>query len=574
MKKNRSIKYIYFVFLVFMIAILSNSCTSQTKAEPGILGVVAEKAMVVSAHPEASGIGVIIMEQGGNAVDAACAVQFALAVCYPNAGNIGGGGFMVIRLADGTINSIDYREKAPALADRDMYLDENGDVIPGLSLRSSLAVGVPGSVDGVIKAHKQYGKLSFSEIIQPSIDMAENGFLITEKQAASFNRTKASFEKQNNETVAFVKEGDWIKGDTLKQAELANTLRLIRDNGRDGFYSGETAKNIVSTMKENDGLISVEDLEAYSSVWRYPVVGTYRGCKIISMGPPSSGGIALNQLLAMVESYPLGDWGWHDKRSVHLMVEAERRVYADRAEYLGDSDFYPVPQKGLLEKEYLKGRMQDFDMEHATPSSRISHGTPAPPESEETTHFSIIDPDGNAVAVTTTLNGAYGTRIVVAGSGFLLNNEMDDFSSKPGTPNMYGLLGGEANAIEAHKRMLSAMTPTIVEQNGKLLMVVGTPGGSTIISSVFQAILNVLDHEMGMQEAVNASRFHHQWMPDLIFYEKDSLDTSLINELRNMGHEFKDRSSIGRVDAILVREDGSLEGGADPRGDDTAVGLN
>jgi len=574
MKKNSVSKYLYTAFLVLIFALFSNSCTTKTKVKPGTQGLIAEKAMVVSAHPEASMIGVKILEQGGNAVDAACAVQFALAVSYPNAGNIGGGGFMVIRLVDGTTTSLDFREKAPARAERDMYLDKNGEVIPGLSLRSPLAVGVPGSVDGVIKAHERYGELSLHDIIQPAIDLARTGFPVTDKQAEGFNRTKEGFVKQNSENIAFVKDSDWIKGDSLKQPELAYTLSLIRDHGRDGFYLGETAKNIVSTMTENDGLISIEDLDAYSSVWRDPVVGTYRGCKIISMGPPSSGGIALNQLLTIMEEYPLGDWGWHDKKSIHLMTEAERRVYADRAEYLGDSDFYPVPQEGLLEEKYLTERMRDFNMEQASLSSDISHGIPAPLESEETTHFSIVDPDGNAVAVTTTLNGSYGTRIVVSGSGFLLNNEMDDFSSKPGTPNMYGLIGGDANAIESNKRMLSAMTPTIVEKDGRLLMVVGTPGGSTIITSVFQTIINVLDHGMGMQEAVNASRIHHQWMPDVISYEKGSLDRMLINELKYMGHKFRERSSIGRVDAILVREDGSLEGGADPRGDDIAVGLN
>ncbi|MEA1898653.1 MAG: gamma-glutamyltransferase [Bacteroidota bacterium] len=574
MKNKPSTKYFFSLSLILLIAVFSSSCNTKNQTESGILGVIAEKAMVVSAHPEASRIGVKIMEQGGNAVDAACAVQFALAVSHPSAGNIGGGGFMIIRFADGTISSLDFREKAPALADRDMYLDENGKVIPDLSIESSLAVGVPGSVDGIIKASERYGKLSFNDIIQPSIDLARNGFPVSEKMAASFNRIQKDLKKQNSKPVAFIKEGGWVKGDTLKQPELANCLSLIRDHGRDGFYSGETARNIVSIMKEKDGLISIEDLEAYNSVWRDPVVGNYKGHKIISMGPPSSGGIALNQLLTMVEPYPLNDWGWHDKRSVHLMTEAERRVYADRAEYLGDSDFYPVPQKGLLEESYLKERMQDFDMDHATPSSKISHGKPALVESEETTHLSIIDPEGNAVAVTTTINGSYGTRIVVAGSGFLLNNEMDDFSSKPGTPNMFGLLGGEANAIEPDKRMLSAMTPTIVEKDGKLLMVVGTPGGSTIITSVFQTILNVLDHGMGMQEAVNASRIHHQWMPDVVFYEKGSLNKILMNELIDMGHELKERSSIGRVDAILVRKDGSLEGGADQRGDDTSVGLN
>ena len=530
------------------------------------------KEMVVSAHPEASKIGAGILKAGGNAVDAACAVEFALAVAYPDAGNIGGGGFMVIRTKDGKSYALDYRERAPLKADRDMYLDENGEVVKGLSLDSHLAVGVPGTVDGIIKAHARFGKLPFKDVIQPAIDLARNGFPITEKQSKRLNKYKKDFIKMNVVTPVFVKDEPWKKGDILKQPQLAHTLELIRDKGRDGFYKGETAAALVRQMQKYDGLITQKDLDGYSSVWRKPITGQYKNYGIISMPPPSSGGVALMQLLEIVEPYPLKEWGWHDARTIHLMVEAERRVYADRAEYLGDPDFYKVPVTGLLNKKYLKERMKNFDPEKATPSSEIKCGNPSGYESEETTHYSVVDMDGNAVSVTTTLNRSYGSKIVVEDAGFLLNNEMDDFSMKPGVPNSYGLVGGEANSIQPGKRMLSSMTPTIVEKDGKLFMVVGSPGGSTIITSVFQTILNVVEHDMNMQEAVTASRFHSQWLPDVVYYEKGGFPDSLKQRIEQMGHELKERSSIGRVDAILCLPDGSLQGGADPRGDDTAVG--
>ena len=530
-----------------------------------------EKGMVVTAHPEASSIGAEILKKGGNAVDAACAVEFALTVAYPVAGNIGGGGFMVIRLNNGENYALDYREKAPLNGYRDMYLNNDGEVIEGLSTDSHLAVGVPGTVDGILKAHARFGKLDFKDIIQPAIDIAKNGFPVTEKQAKRLNAYKDIFTGTNREPVAFVKQTKWKQGDILKQPELAKTLELIRDFGRDGFYGGQTADKIVEQMRNNNGLINHQDLENYNSVWREPITGLYRGVKVISMPPPSSGGIALMQLLSMVEPYPLAKWNWHDAKTIHLMVEAERRVYADRAEFLGDPDFYKVPTKELLNKEYLKQRMANFNPNKATPSENIKHGNPIAKESEETTHYSIADKFGNAVAVTTTLNRGYGSKIVVKGAGFLLNNEMDDFSSKPGFPNSYGLVGGDANAIQPEKRMLSSMTPTILEKDGKLFMVVGSPGGSTIITSVFQTVVNVIDYGMGMQEAVTAPRFHSQWLPDLLYYEKGGLPDSLKNQLKQMGHKLKERSSIGRVDAILCRPNGFFEGGADHRGDDVAM---
>ncbi|MBI4930149.1 MAG: gamma-glutamyltransferase [Bacteroidetes bacterium] len=542
--------------------------------------------MVVSAHPEASKAGADVLKKGGNAVDAAVAVQFALSVVYPNAGNIGGGGFMVVRMNNGEINSLDFREKAPMKATRDMYLDNDGNIVPNLSTQGLLSVGVPGSVDGMVRAHEKYGKLPWKELLQPAIDLAEQGFSITHRQADEFNSMKKDFIKWNKDyQVSLLKNdtADWKKGDTLIQKELAETLKLIRDYGREGFYSGKTAANIVKEMQQGDGIISFDDLKNYQSVWRTPLVGWYEDYKIISMPPPSSGGIALVQLLNIIENSPLKDWGWNKEKTVHLMVEAEKRVFADRAEYLGDPDFISVPVKQLLDSLYLISRMKDFNPDKATLSSEISAGDLLPSlkgeglgvrsEKEQTTHFSIVDKWKNAVAVTTTLNGSYGTLVFVPGSGFLLNNEMDDFSAKPGVPNAYGLVGADANAIAPGKRMLSSMTPTIMEKDGKLFMVVGTPGGSTIITSVFQTILNVVEHGMTMQEAVNAKKFHHQWKPDAIYVEKDAVDSLAVFALEKKGHHFVKRNPIGRTDAILILPNGKSEGGADARGDDKSAGY-
>ena len=556
--------------IVLVLIFACNTNVTQNKIEEE----VADSGMVVSAHPAASKIGVEILNLGGNAVDAAVATGFALAVCYPSAGNIGGGGFMVFRFQDGRTTTIDYREKAPLKGNRDMFLDSLNEVVEDMSLFTHAASGVPGSVDGMIEAHRKYGNLPFEQVIQPAIDLAKNGFYVAEKQADKLNSRREYFVKLNKNAPVFVKDtGHWKEGDILIQKDLAKTLELIKKKGRDGFYKGETADKIVAEMKKGNGFITHEDLGNYHSVWREPIVGDYKGYKIISMGPPSSGGIALVQLLKMVEAYPLQDWPANDINTIHLMAEAERRVYADRATHLGDKDYYPVPIKQLFDANYLKGRMENFNSEKASLSKEIQAGSFAVKESEETTHYSVVDKWGNAVSVTTTLNGSYGSRIVVSGAGFLLNNEMDDFSIKPGYPNMYGLVGGEANAIEAGKRMLSSMTPTIVEKDSKLFMVVGSPGGSTIITSVFQNIINVVDKKMGMQESVSAPRFHHQWLPDQIYYEEGSFSTELLNELEKKGHQLKGRDPIGRVDAILVLPDGRLEGGADPRGDDKAIGY-
>ncbi|MDB5032556.1 gamma-glutamyltransferase [Mucilaginibacter sp.] len=531
-----------------------------------------QNGMVVCAYPDASKIGVDILKKGGNAVDAAVAVQFALAVVHPSAGNIGGGGFMVFRSSKGETNTLDFREKAPARATTNMYLDAKGNIIPDLSLASHLASGVPGSVDGMVEAHHKYGKLKWADLVQPAINLATNGYKITARLAGELNRTHDTFIKANpGKPYALVKDEQWKEGDVLVQADLAKTLVLIRDNGRAGFYGGKVADEIVAEMKSGNGLISKADLANYHAVWRKAIKGSYKNYNIITMPPPSSGGIALLQLLKSVEKYPLHRWGYNQDSTVRLIVEAERRVYADRSIYLGDPDFYKVPVDSLLRPAYIDSRMSSFSWNAATPSSSIQAGKFVGYESDQTTHYSIVDKEGNAVAITTTLNGSYGSKIFVGGAGFLLNNEMDDFSSKPGTPNMYGLIGGRANSIQPGKRMLSCMTPTIVEKDGKLFMVVGTPGGATIITSVFQTILNVIEFDMNMQDAVAAKRFHHQWLPDNIQAERGALSEGIRTKLEKNGYAVKEQGAIGRVDGILKTKDG-YQGGADPRGDDTQLG--
>ncbi len=529
-----------------------------------------KNGMVVSASSYASQVGIDVLKKGGNAVDAAVAVQFALAVVYPNAGNIGGGGFMVYRSSKGEVSTLDFREKASGLAHRDMYLDEQGKPIVDKSLYGQLAAGVPGAVAGMVQAHEKYGRLKWGDLVEPSVRLASGGFKVTARQAKELNNMRQRFVKLNPLGTALVKEGEWTDGDLLIQAELAYTLRQIRDHGRAGFYEGPVADSIVAEMKRGNGILTKEDLKAYQAVWRQPITGQYRGYDIVTMPPPSSGGIALIQLLKSVEPYPLNRWGFNSDSTVQLMVEAERRVYADRAKHLGDPDFYQVPVRGLMEDTYVKNRMSTFEWEKAATSTVIEAG--APIEHEETTHFSIVDKEGNAVSITTTLNGSYGAAVVVKGAGFLLNNEMDDFSVKPGAPNMYGLVGGEANAIAPNKRMLSSMTPAILSKNGALFMVVGTPGGSTIITSVFQTILNVIDFGKSMQSAVSAKKFHHQWLPDRVDIEEGALDSLTIKKLSDKGYKIVPRGPIGRVDAILINKWGYYEGGADPRGDDTAIG--
>ena len=560
------IKKLYIICCLPTLLLAGQICSAQQTSTSY------KNGMVVCAYPDAAKVGLDIMKKGGNAVDAAVAVQFALAVVHPTAGNIGGGGFMVYRAADGKTNTLDFREKAPAAAKENMYQDANGNVIAGMSLTTHLASGVPGSVDGMYEAHKKYGKLKWAELVQPAVDLASRGFVITGRLAASLNGTKADFMLLNPGKYYFIKDSLWKKGDILKQADLAHTLSLIRGRGREGFYNGEVAGKLVAEMKAGKGIMTAEDLKNYHSVWRTAIIGKYKGYKIITMPPPSSGGIALLQLLHSVEKYPLSRYGHNRDSSIQLIVEAERRVYADRSKYLGDPDFYKVPVDSLLEPAYIDSRMRTFTWAHATPSSEVGAGTFVGYESDQTTHFSIVDKQGNAVSITTTLNGSFGSKIIVSGAGFLLNNEMDDFSSKPGVPNMYGLIGGKANSIQANKRMLSSMTPTIVEKDGKLFMVVGTPGGSTIITSVFQTIINVLEYGQNMQEAVSSGRFHHQWLPDDVTIEKNAVTDDVMHILEQKGYKLVTRNAIGLVDAILIHQDGSLEGGADPRGDDTKLG--
>lgn len=539
-------------------------------------GVTAQAGMVASAHPESSRVGTEILKKGGNAVDAAVAVQFALTVVHPSAGNIGGGGFMVFRAADGKSYTLDFREKAPLKGGKDMYLDAQGNVIPGLSTLGHLASGVPGSVDGMAVAHARFGKLPWADLLQPAIELAEKGVVQTEREARGLNAIKTSVQKVNPGTTYFLRSDglDWQTGDTLVQQDLAKVLRAIQKKGRNGFYKGKVARQIAREMKRNKGIISKKDLKEYQAKWRDPIIGDYKNYKIITMPPTSSGGVALMQLLRLVEPYPLRQWGWNTDSTAQVMIEAERRVYADRAKFLGDPDFVDVPVDKLISYDYLKKRWQDFSFGQATDSKAVSGGDLPGYESLETTHFSVVDKDRNAVAITTTLNGGYGSKVIVKGGGFFMNNEMDDFSVKAGVPNMFGLIGNKANEIAPSKRMLSSMTPTIVEKDGNLYMVVGTPGGSTIITAVYQTILNVLEHGMTMQQAVNALKFHHQWLPDVTVFEANAFNENTVNKLQSRGYKLEQqRNTIGRMDCILVLPDGSLEGASDPRGDDTSVGY-
>ncbi|MDH5608560.1 MAG: gamma-glutamyltransferase [Cyclobacteriaceae bacterium] len=568
MKKN-----LFFTILavIALIACKQQPLAIQKTSERGPIG---DSAMIVSAHPLATEAGLEIMRQGGNAFDAAIAVHFALQVVFPEAGNIGGGGFAVIRNKNGESTTLDFREKAPKAASRDMYLDENGDVIPLKSRLGHLAAGVPGSVAGMWALYQEYGSLPWSDLLIPAIRLAYHGHLLTELAASNLNDAQEDFKKANKYGTWAIKEGGWAKGDSSVQRELAATLSFIQNQGRDGFYKGIVADQIVKEMQSGNGLISFEDLETYEVKWRQPVTGEYKGHRIISMPPPSSGGVALIQLLQGAERYDFGKTGHNTSATIHLMTELERRVYADRATYLGDPDYYEVPVAMLLDPEYNKKRYSDINQKRKTSSEDIKEGKVEIIESVQTTHYSIVDREGNAISVTTTLNGYFGCKVMVQGAGFFLNNEMDDFSAKPGIPNMFGLVGAEANAIAPGKRMLSSMTPTIVEKDNRLFMVTGTPGGATIITSVFQSILNVIDHGMTMQEAVNAPRLHSQWLPDIIVAEKGRLSEKTQSELEAMGHVIEFRSGLGKVDAILALPDSTFEGGADyNRGDDYAGGF-
>ena len=558
---KRNLLYLFSLFIIIF------SCIDK----PTKQGLIAKNGMVVSAREEASKIGVEILKKGGNAFDAMIATDLALAVSYQSAGNIGGGGFMVYRKADGQTGALDYREKAALTATDGMYFERPGHSIKGMSLAGAMADGVPGTIAGIFEVHSKFGSLPIEALFQPAIDLAKNGIIITKKQSNRIKRHQNYFKLANKEKIPF--QGKINRGDTLKFPNLANTLDRIMKNGRDEFYKGKTAKKLVDFINDNNGIISLKDLELYEAVWRDPIEFSYDNLKIISMSPPSSGGICLEQIMKMIEPYEIHKMEHNSLDYFKLLVEAERRSFADRSYYLGDPDFVSIPKEELVSDEYILDRMSNFSFDSPTPSDEISYVKVEILESEETTHYSIVDQFGNAISVTTTLNGTYGSQLYCSELGFFLNNEMDDFSSKPGSPNMFGLIGGSANKIEPQKRMLSSMTPTIVEKDNKLLMTLGSPGGSRIITSVLQTILNVHEFDMNMNKAVNSPRFHHQWMPDSIKIESNSFSPKLIEELKLFGYNIGYKDPIGIVDGILALPSGFLEGGADNRGDDTAIGF-
>lgn len=527
--------------------------------------VFAENGMVATQELEATKIGVDILKQGGNAIDAAVGIGFTLAVTHPQAGNIGGGGFMVIHTKEGKTTTIDFREVAPKSAFRDMFLDDKGDADPNKSLKGYGAIGVPGTVKGLLYALDTYGTLSRDEVLDPAIQLARNGFFVSKSLADTFaNYADEMMAPHKASQEIFYKDGKPLQyGDLLVQKDLARSLTLIRNLGDSPFYEGEIAEKIVAAMEENDGFITMDDLKNYEVTEREPVTGTYKGYTISSMAPPSSGGIHIIQILNILENFDLQALGPNSADSIHLMVEAMRRAYADRSEYLGDPEFVDVPVEALISKEYAKAIAETISLEESTPSPEVKPGDLTPYEPEETTHYSVIDKEGNAVAVTYTLNTNFGTGIVAEGTGILLNNEMDDFSSKPGVPNIYGLIGGEANAIEPFKRPLSSMSPTIVTKDGEIVLVTGSPGGARIITTVLQIILNTVEHGMNVAEATHAPRIHHQWYPDYIRLENGfSADT--IQALQKKGHDVKIQPAMGSTQSIMKDEKG-LHGTSDPR---------
>ncbi len=530
------------------------------------------KACVVTAKKDVSDLAISVIKQGGNAFDAMVVCEMGLAVSYPFAGSLGGGGFMVYRLSDGSKGSLNFREKAPIKAHEKMFLDQEGNVIPNLSLRSALASGIPGNVAGIFEVHHKFGKLPIKKLLELVADFAEEGFVVTKKQAEQLNYYQQDFINVNKKEILFT--GHWKEGDIIKNKPLANTFRILANQGKEAFYSGIIAEKLVEFIQKNNGIFSLEDLKNYSTEWQKPIEFSYKNFNITSMAPPSSGGLALAQLLKTSENYPLNKYKHNSTKYIQILTEIERRVYADRAEFLGDPNFVKIPVKQLLDKKYLKNRMNNFSWKEATPSSAIKHGEINQTESTETTHYSIIDTQGNAIAVTTTINDAYGSKLFCDELGFFMNNQMDDFSIKPGTPNMFGLIGNKSNKIEPQKRMLSSMTPTIVEKNNKLFMILGSPGGSTIITSVFQNILNVCEFNMSMFEAVSAPRFHHQWLPDEVVLEPNGFNQKIINELTAKKYNIKQKNTaiLGKVNAILIKNN-KIEAGADPRGDEASSGF-
>ena len=553
---------------MLMFAFVHSYAQLNPKQYNNTKNITASKAAVVSAHPLASDAGMQMIRKGGNAFDAAIAAQLALAVVYPGAGNLGGGGFLVAHTSKGKNIALDYREMAPAKASRDMYLDSAKNPITALSMEGHLASGVPGTVAGLF-ATLPYAKLPMATLIAPAIKLAEEGFALTAAQASSFNYMKETFTRVNKNPIAFVKDAPWKAGDIFIQTDLANTLKRIRDNGAAGFYEGETAALIATEMSSGNGIITTEDLKNYKVKAREAMQFPYKNYQVITMPLPSSGGIILQQLLQMTAQQKLATLPFQTAASVQLIAEAERRAFADRAEFLGDPDFVKVPVKTLVSNGYLQKRMADYNPKKAGNSKLTKAGVIK--ESEQTTHLSVTDIEGNAVSVTTTLNDNYGSKTVITGAGFIMNNEMDDFSVKPGVPNMYGALGNDKNAIAPGKRMLSSMTPTIVLKNNKPFIVVGTPGGTTIPTSVFQTIINIVDYNLSPADAVNKPKFHHQWLPDVIFVEKDFPKT-VREELTAMGYTIQERGAIGRTELIQINKK-KITAIADKRGDDDARGF-
>lgn len=571
-----TLRFFNLSFTIIFIAFICVTCRQSPKQ--GIYDIhksaISTKGMVVTAHPLATDVGIEILKQGGNAADAAIAVQLALAVVYPRAGNLGGGGFMVYRDKTGKITTLDFRERAPEDAHRDMYLDSSGQVIQGLSKTGILAAGVPGTVAGLVETHRLLGKLDWPSLFEPAIKLAEKGFRITTLEASRLNSNQEIFSTLNPPEMPFLKDEPWQEGDRLIQKELAATLKLIAQHGRDGFYSGKNANALEQLSASKNGIITKTDLMNYKPIWREPMTISWRGYEIHTMGLPSSGGILISQILQMIDPHLKDDLGPHHPDNIHLLVEAERRAFEDRSIYLGDLDYYPVSVDSILDSSYIAVRFNNFDTAKATLSIHPdSSSLKLSKEIFETTHFSIVDGEGNAASVTTTLNDNYGSKVWVSGGGYFLNNEMDDFSIKPGEPNMFGLIGAEANAIAPNKRMLSSMTPTIVEKEDKLWLVLGTPGGPTIITSVLQVFLDASVYNMNIDDAVQASRFHHQWLPDEIMYERNGFSEELINELTNKGHTLKPLDALGLIEAIMVERDSVLHGAADRRGEDDAKGL-
>jgi len=541
--------------------------------------VFADNGMVVSNNIHASEAGINILKKGGNAVDAAVAVGFTLAVTCPENGNLGGGGFIIGATANGKIFTQDHREKAPSKSNHDMFLDKNGSVIPYMSLTSRAASGVPGTVHGLLTAWSDHGSgnIRIQQLLSSAIKLAEKGFLLSKYQADLFNIYKESFLSNNATSKIFIRKDNrpWKKGDRFFQKDLAKTLKRIAKFGLDGFYKGVTAELIIKEMHKSNGLISKYDLEQYRSVYREPVIGSFRDIEIISMGPPSSGGLLLIHMLNALENFNIDTLGWNSTDYVHLLTEIAKRAYADRAQHLGDPDYWDNPRNMFLSKDYAKKRISNISMDSYTPSKEVYSGIYNDNEGTETTHYSVVDKQGNAVAITTTLNTNFGSKHIVEGAGFLLNNEMDDFSSKPGTANAWGLIGGKANAIEPNKRPLSSMTPTILMYNGQPIMTIGSPGGSKIITTVLQSILNVLVHDMDIKEAVCAPRFHHQWIPEnTIYIESNGLSRDIITNLESRGHIIKTYGGgyMGVANGIIISDDG-LYGGGDCRNETSAIGY-